>query len=169
MPIGRARQAGVSRRDLRQAGLSATGKEAASQQEIDPSSGLISKMADLNSASVVGIKWPLEFRGGRVALSVDEKHILQSIRQIIGINRYEYLMKPDFGADLDSRIFDPVNVISLAERDIRYSINRWEPRAKLNRVDADMSRVAEGLVTIMMDVEIGGQRETLPVGIELRR
>jgi len=42
-----------------------------------------------------GMKFPLTFNGGRVAISEGEKHLQEGIIQIIATGRGEYLLKPD--------------------------------------------------------------------------
>lgn len=117
-------------------------------------------MTDIN---ITGIRWPLAFSAGRVMISHNDQHIAESIRQIIATNKLEYLMKPDFGSNLGTRVFDPVNLLPLARTDIAEALRRWEPRAELADVSLDISRAPEGLIFILIDYRIAGNLQQMQI------
>jgi len=113
-----------------------------------------------------GIKWPLELYAGRVSVSQGVEHIRESVRQIIAIGKGEYLMKPEFGCDLNRRVFDPVNASAMVDGDIREALMNFEPRVSVNDTSTDLSRAAEGIVGAIIDFTITGTGQTDSVGIE---
>jgi hypothetical protein len=104
-----------------------------------------------------GIKWPLEFYAGRVVVSQGEDHIRESVRQIVAIGKGEYLMKPEFGCDLDRRVFDPVNLSAMVDGDIREALLTYEPRASVNNTAVEMDRAADGTVGAVIDFTFTGR------------
>jgi len=78
-----------------------------------------------------GIKFPFQFRAGSVATSEGNNYVLDCVCVLLGINKGEYLYLPEYGTDLRKRIFDPINVTSLIESDIKIAIAKFEPRVEL--------------------------------------
>jgi len=88
--------------------------------------------------NITGIKYPFQFHRGRVALSQNGQHLKESIMQIIGTAKGEYLMMPSFGSGVHRRVFDPVNVVALVDGDIREAVRIWEPRVEIVKVEANI-------------------------------
>ena len=166
MPID-WRRAGMGISDWRKAGMGAGG--IPSSPDIEQTTTINPTGNPRSEYAIVGIKWPFNFINGKVALSADENHVLESIRQIIGTNKYEYLMKPNFGANLGARIFDPVNVASLADRDIRIAIERWESRAEVIRSQVNLDSSDLGIVNIKVDVTIKGINKSVNIKLPMGR
>jgi uncharacterized protein len=59
-----------------------------------------------------------------------EEDMAQSIQIILGTNPGERLMRPDFGAGLETFVFEPVNTTTLAriQEQVRGALIDWEPR-----------------------------------------
>jgi len=110
---------------------------------------------------IAGIKWPFTLHLGRVALSRDENHIKESVSQIIGTGRMEYLMKPTLGCNLVERVFDPINVQALMEGDIREALQKWEPRVKFVGVRGEMKDAPLGKVRMVIEFSIKGRNEII--------
>ena len=87
---------------------------------------------------ITGISWPLRFHGGRLAVSHDEIKLQENIMIIVGTGKMELPMKPDFGCDLGRRVFDPINVMALAQGDVAEAVRRYEPRVELLSVKAEI-------------------------------
>lgn len=113
-----------------------------------------------------GIKWPLELYAGRVSVSQGTDHIKESVRQIIAIGKGEYLMKPEFGCDLNRRVFDPVNAVAMIDGDVREALRAFEPRVSVNDTSTDLSRAAEGIVGAVIGFTITGTGQADSVSIE---
>ena len=106
--------------------------------------------------------------------------------QIIGTGKNEYLMKPNYGADLRRRVFDPINVAALVEGDISAAIRQFEPRVDLLRVSTSQDggqsamqpgpqvlpgiSIAElGVLNIEVAFRIKGQNEPTMVTVAIGR
>jgi len=67
---------------------------------------------------------------GTTALAVYEEDVQQAIRIIIGTEKGERVMRPDFGAGLRAMLFEPLRTTTLAL--IRHRVEEalviWEPR-----------------------------------------
>ena len=89
---------------------------------------------------------------GEAVLVAEEEDIRQAILIILGTNRGERVMRPDFGAGLDSFVFEPVNLatITRVKNRVTESLITWEARidvievrvtpngAESNRLDIDL-------------------------------
>jgi phage baseplate assembly protein W len=89
--------------------------------------------------SFLGIGWAFPPRldvDGTVAQAIHEEDIRQAILIIIQTNLGERVMRPDFGADLNSFLFEPVNPTTMAQVKIRVeqAIINWEPRVNVEEV-----------------------------------
>ncbi len=102
--------------------------------------------------SIRGIAWPFTFTNGQVETSEGEQHLKESILQILGTARGEYLFMPEFGCGIHERVFDPINVAVLVGSDARAAIARWDPRVEVLAVNADLAEAAEGVLNIEMEV-----------------
>jgi phage baseplate assembly protein W len=73
---------------------------------------------------------------GDVALSYDSQAVIRSIRNILLTRHYEKPFNPDFGSNIDAILFELVSPLSATslEREIRTSIENYEPRARLSEV-----------------------------------
>src|SRR5215210_1300947 len=80
---------------------------------------------------------------GRIDLVAYEEDIAQAIKIILGTNRGERLMRPDFGAGLNAFVFEPISVatIYLVKTRVEESLIDWEPRIDVEsvKVSADPS------------------------------
>jgi len=67
---------------------------------------------------------------GRVEMVAFEDDIAQAIRIILGTNRGERVMRPDFGAGLNSFVFEPVSQMTMQRLRARVeeALIDWEPR-----------------------------------------
>jgi uncharacterized protein len=110
------------------------------------------------NSKVSGIKFPLQFHGGRIATSYGEQHIKESIIQIIATNKQEYLMIPNFGSDLSHRVFDPVNITALVRRDVSLAISTFETRVTLISVGVDVSNTELGRFDINISFQLAGMQ-----------
>lgn len=92
---------------------------------------------------------------GSLTTAAYEEDIRQAIRIILGTNRGERQMRPDFGAGLNSFVFEPVNTttMQLVKTRVEEALIDWEPR-----IDVDS-------VTVTTD---DTQRNTLLIDIAYR-
>jgi hypothetical protein len=96
-----------------------------------------------------------------VEMAEDDADIRQAIRIIIGTALGERVMRPDFGCRIHELIFDPANAetAATAERYVREAISRWEPRIRLEVVNAYPDANEYGAIIIELVYEIKGQND----------
>lgn len=86
--------------------------------------------------------WPLlpvPDADGRLAFPTPEDSVRQMIQVILRTRPSEQLMRPEFGAGLESFLHEP-NTLDTRRRIrdlVASSITRWEPRLLLERIDVD--------------------------------
>ena len=113
-------------------------------------------MATFNDATAfLGRGWSRPLRTtptGEAVLVAEDEDIRQAILIILGTNRGERVMRPDFGAGLDSFVFEPVNLATITRirNRVTESLITWEARidvievrvtpngAESNRLDIDL-------------------------------
>jgi phage baseplate assembly protein W len=81
----------------------------------------------------LGIGWAFPVEpdvGGDVALATHEDDIRQALRLILETNHGERVMRPDFGANLNALVFEPINTTTLAltRHRVEEALTLWEPR-----------------------------------------
>jgi phage baseplate assembly protein W len=76
---------------------------------------------------------------GRLAWSVGEDHVRESIRVILLTEPGERLMREDLGCGLRQFLFEPNTVTTrqLIHERIKDAIGRWEPRVALEAVEVE--------------------------------
>lgn len=86
----------------------------------------------------------------------DRDHVRQSIMDILRTKPGERVMRPEYGCNLFDLVSRPVNAAFLVDLyyEVIVSIHRWEPRVKVVRINA--SEVANGQVTLDLQVTIDG-------------
>jgi phage baseplate assembly protein W len=89
-----------------------------------------------------GISFPVRVdAGGGIALASGVEKIEQSIRIILGTQHGQRVMRPRFGCNLRSLVFEPNNpaTANLARYYVEDGLRQWEPRIDLLavRVEAD--------------------------------
>lgn len=68
-------------------------------------------------------------------------------------------MRPEFGCDLHSFLFETIDAQTVSRIDsaVRVALDRWEPRIEVTAIDFDLSGAADGLLEIAIGYRI---RET---------
>jgi phage baseplate assembly protein W len=95
--------------------------------------------SDVNQ-DMLGTGWtfPLQIdnRGG-ISLSRGDGGIADSIRVILGTDKGERRMRPNFGCDIHSLVFAPNNASTwgLAANYVEEALGMWEPRIEVTEVD----------------------------------
>ena len=89
---------------------------------------------------------------GSTSVARYEEDIRQSIRIILGTDRGERVMRPDFGAGLREFVFEPLSQTTCQKLQTRVkeSLVEWEPRIDVLKVDARIDSSQTGLVQIAM-------------------
>lgn len=88
----------------------------------------------------LGVGWafpPCPADSGDIAMARYEQDVRQAIRIILGTNRGERLMRPDFGAGLNAFVFEPLNetTYQLVKTRVQEALVEWEPRIDVEKLD----------------------------------
>ena len=79
---------------------------------------------------IKGWKFPVQIdkKTGRIMTVEDNENIKQSVRIILGTQKYERKIYPGFGTDLRSFMFEIIDptLISTLKRSIKSSLDTWE-------------------------------------------
>jgi phage baseplate assembly protein W len=109
----------------------------------------------LEDKAFLGVGWafPVEPDGnGEAALSAYEQDIREAIRIVLGTDRGERVMRPDFGAGLQALAFEPMGAATagLVKHRVEEALVRWEPRIDV----VDVRVREEGELRNRLHVEI---------------
>jgi len=80
-----------------------------------------------------GIAFPLQLQNGTLGMNAYESQVAQSIRLILSTGKGERVMRPDFGAGLESLAFEPNNMVTaiLIQQQVKEALLRYEPRIEV--------------------------------------
>jgi phage baseplate assembly protein W len=114
----------------------------------------------------VGLAFPpcLE-ADGEISMVAYEEDIRQAILIILGTNLGERVMRPDFGAGLNTFLFEPVSFTTMqrVKRRVEESLIDWEPRIEVELVSVsnDRSEPSKLLINIEYRVRTTNTRANL--------
>ncbi|GLF95272.1 GPW/gp25 family protein [Streptomyces yaizuensis] len=101
---------------------------------------------------IIGAGWshPVRADAGGVCLVSGAEEIEQAIMIILSTSPGERSMRPDFGCDLRSLVFAPVdaNVAGQVAESVRQALGRWEPRVSVGDVSVTADPASPGLVSL---------------------
>ncbi|RQW81311.1 MAG: baseplate protein [Methanothrix sp.] len=104
-----------------------------------------------------GWKFPVRLNSqGMFDMSEHEECITEAIGIIIKTSKGERVMQPDFGCNIFRYLFDNPDTVTLKlmEESVRESLNVWEPRINLTKVEASLDKSNEGKVLIRVDYTV---------------
>lgn len=103
-----------------------------------------------------GIAFPLHLEDGKLALAHDEEDVEQAVLLILSTAPGERPMRPEFGCALQELAFDRIDsqTAGRIEREIRVSLDRWEPRIDVESIEFDFGRANEGMVEIVLSYRL---------------
>jgi phage baseplate assembly protein W len=104
-----------------------------------------------------GLAFPLSVdRRGGIALASGETDVDQAIEINLSTAPGERPMRPEFGCGVHDFVFDTIDAetIGRMETEIRYSLDRWEPRIEVEKIDFDLDGVQRGELTITIGYRI---------------
>lgn len=88
----------------------------------------------------LGVGWAFPVRpvDGRLTYARHEEDIEQAIAIVLETARRERVMRPEFGCDLRTFVFDPNSPVThrAIEDEVRRALAAWEPRIDLQAVRA---------------------------------
>lgn len=85
---------------------------------------------DANSFLGRGWAFPPAGAGAATAMAEYEEDVRQAIRIVIGTEKGERVMRPDFGAGLRAMLFEPLRTgtLALVRHRVEEALVLWEPR-----------------------------------------
>jgi uncharacterized protein len=112
----------------------------------------------------VGSGWAFPLRAndkGGIALVSREREIEQAMHLILGTSFGERPMRPEFGCGIHDHVFDESNAVTagVVAREVRASLDRWEPRADVADVVVTFDQSAQGLMYIDITYTIKGTND----------
>ena len=116
-----------------------------------------------NSSSVgreflgAGVAFPLRLDAdGRIAINSLEDHVRQSILLILQTAKGERVMRPDFGAGLQTLVFSPVNAATaaLVQHEVRDALVRFEPRIDILSVEVTSDQEEQNVLMINLQYRV---------------
>lgn len=109
---------------------------------------------------------------GRMAWSVGETNVHESIRIILSTEPGERLRLPAFGAGLRSFLFEPNTLAThtLIKQAIGEALKRWEPRIQLESVEvaADSRDTESAIATLTYRLVATQVQERLSVAVSVQ-
>lgn len=100
------------------------------------------------------IAFPMQLDNrNNIGMADGDAAIRQSLYLIIFTVPGERVMRPDFGCEIHSLIFDPVNEETAiqARRFVEEAITRWEPRIELVDLDVSFGELDRGELLIRIN------------------
>jgi len=101
--------------------------------------------------------------GGNVRLVEDFDAITQSIKTILGTSKKERIMFPEFGSDLRSILFEPINEFTadLLKNEVEVALRKWETRIQVASVvvtpDYDNNRFVMVIDYTLLGLNVGNR------------
>lgn len=111
-------------------------------------------MGDRDGKSFLGTGWkfPIEVdeATGRIRMSSYEENIEESVRIIVGTQKGERMMEPEFGSRLREYSFSAVDYTTLnaIKNEVEGALTRWEPRITDVHAAVSDERIDEGILEI---------------------
>ena len=105
----------------------------------------------------VGIAFPMDIDGhGQVAMNSYEDHVRQSILLIMQTAKGERVMRPDFGAGLQTLVFEPAGpaTAAMVQHEIQQALLRNEPRIDVLSVQVTADPSQPGVLTINVNYRL---------------
>ncbi len=113
---------------------------------------------DVKSFLGTGWKFPIQVdeSTGRIRMSSYEENIEESVRIIVGTQKGERVMEPEFGCRIWEYSFEVVDYTTLysMKNEVESALIRWEPR--ITNVQAEISdeNIEEGILLIKISYVI---------------
>jgi uncharacterized protein len=116
-------------------------------------------VTDAHRAPFLGVGWAfpvLAAADGGPQTAAYEEDVRQAIRIILATGRGERAMRPEFGADLQALVFEPLNTTtrSLVRHRVEQALVRWEPRIDVMEVRVEADRPELGRLTVEIDYRV---------------
>lgn len=106
---------------------------------------------------------------GRIEMVAEAESVRQSILLLLTTSPGERVMRPDYGCELRRLVFSPNDdtTAGLAIHYVRQALDRWEPRARVVRLDARPSGDAAGRLDIELEYVLRADRRAQRITLSL--
>lgn len=111
-------------------------------------------MLNMDAKAFLGKGWSFPVQvdpnTGDIAVVAYDEDIRQAILLILRTALGERVMRPDFGAGLETLVFEPVNTttMALAQQRVQQALVTWEPRIDVNSVQVTTDRARRDRLNI---------------------
>lgn len=111
-------------------------------------------MAGRDGKAFLGTGWKFPVQvdeaTGRIRMSSYEENIEESVRIIIGTQKGERIMEPEFGSRLREYSFSSVDytLLNSIKNEVEGALVRWEPRITDVHASVSEERIDEGILEI---------------------
>jgi phage baseplate assembly protein W len=107
---------------------------------------------------------------GDLSLVLDNRAVVASVRNLLLTNYYERPFQPLLGSNLTGLLFEPVTPLmeTTIAQEIKNVINNFEPRVKINSVNASSNTTEDGY-NVTMSFFIGNSTQATTVSVFLER
>lgn len=80
---------------------------------------------------------------GGIAMSSDDRNLVQAIRLILGTAPGERPMRPEFGCNIHDYVFAPADATTAGRMaaEVKRALARWEPRIDVESVEVSVDEV----------------------------
>jgi len=105
----------------------------------------------------IGLAFPMQIEeNGCLSACSYEQHVKQSLRSILLTVPGERVMRPDFGSGLNAYLFESIDAttVSLIKRDVRNTVERFEPRVELLDVQVHNSAQDPAVLRVELNYRI---------------
>ena len=124
----------------------------------------------LNIYSDLDLTFNIQPSTGDISIVKDSRAVINSVKNILLMNKYDKLWKPYFGSNLRDLLFENVDSVfeSFIDSEIRTTITNFEPRVTIQelRVTADPSNNG---YNIFMSILIGNLPQPYTISTFLER
>jgi len=103
-----------------------------------------------------GFSYPFRMENNEIASSEGVELVEESIRILLGTRKGERVMRPDFGADLDSVVFNSIeaNTVAMIRFYIKECLDKWEPRINVEDVNVFPDEAEGNKIFIEIEYEM---------------
>jgi phage baseplate assembly protein W len=122
-------------------------------------------MAQNGKPDILGSGWafpPTVDARGRIALARQERDIEEAIYMILLTPKGQRVMRPEFGCRIHELIFAPndAGTVGLAEYYVEEALGMWEPRIRVQDIDARPDPDNTGRLLIDITYEVKATHDT---------
>ena len=105
-----------------------------------------------------------------IVLAVDDRAVINSLRNLILTNHYERPFHPDIGSNIRKMLFEPISPLTAnyIQREIEDTIRNFEPRVSLREVIVQV-KPDENFYSVIMTFFIVNRAEPTTLNFVLQR